>query len=81
MSIFGKGELRRLRTTAAMTQFQLKQASGINQSTLSMAEAGLVQLTEQQETAVRNLLLRRIAARVEAANRVLRQAQRHEVTV
>ena len=78
MSSFRKGELRRLGMIAAMTQFELKQATGISQSTLSMAEAGLVQLTEQQEEGVRNQLLRRIAAQVAAANRVLREAQRQE---
>lgn len=78
---FKLGEMKELRKLAGVTQAQLERLSSIDSSALSLAETGQIPLRDEQAEKVRNLLLKKIAAQVAAANRVLRQAQREAVSV
>jgi len=67
--------LRELREMAGLTQTRAARASGIHRAKLSMAETGEIELSPEEETAVRGALLRAIRERQTQIEGVLAGAQ------
>lgn len=69
-------ELRELRRMAGWTQLKAASASGINRAKLSQAECREIQLSEQEEAAVRRVLIVAIRDRAARIDGVLESADR-----
>ncbi len=69
-------DLRELRRMAGWTQLKAATASGINRAKLSQAECREIQLSEQEEAAVRRVLIVAIRDRAARIDGVLEDAGR-----
>jgi transcriptional regulator with XRE-family HTH domain len=67
--------IKELRGLADWTQAGTSRASGINRAKLSLAECGEIELSVEEDAALRTVLLRAIRARAERINAVLSQTQ------
>ena len=67
--------IKELRGLADWTQAGTSRASGINRAKLSLAECGEIELSVEEGTALRSVLLQAIRARAERINAVLSEAQ------
>jgi transcriptional regulator with XRE-family HTH domain len=63
--------IRELREMADWTQARASKASGINRAKLSLAECGEIELSVEEDAAVRNVLLQAIRIRSERINAFL----------
>lgn len=68
-------DLRELRRMAGWTQAKASRASGINRAKLSQAECGEIELSTEEDAAIRRVLLRAIRDRVDRINGVLAEAK------
>ncbi len=68
--------LRELRRMAGWTQAKASRATGINRAKLSQAECGEIQLSEQEEAAVRRVLIVAMRDRAAKIDGVLENAGR-----
>jgi transcriptional regulator with XRE-family HTH domain len=66
--------LRELRAMADWTQARTSRASGTNRAKLSQAECGEIELSAEEDTAIRRILLRAIRDRANRMNCVLAEA-------
>ena len=64
-------ELRKLRRLAGLTQQRLVQLSGVDRSSISLAETGQLCLLKNQQRVVRRVLLHGIRNRAKQAAEVL----------
>jgi transcriptional regulator with XRE-family HTH domain len=67
-------ELREIRRMAGWTQAKASRATGINRAKLSQAECGEVELSTEEDAAIRRVLIRAIRRRVDRINGVLADA-------
>ena len=72
-------DLRELRRMAGWTQAKASRASGVNRCKLSQAECGEIELTAEEEAALRCELLRAIRDRADRINGVLADAEPEQV--
>ena len=63
--------LKELRKMAGLTQWQLAQRCGVSRMRMSLAECGQVELREDEESAVRAVLLEAIKGRASKIRSVL----------
>ena len=71
VEVSGMNDLRELRCMAGWTQMKTAYASGINRAKLSQAECREIQLSEQEEAAVRRVLIVAISDRAARIDGVL----------
>jgi transcriptional regulator with XRE-family HTH domain len=64
-------DLKELRRMADLTQFELAQRCGVSRMRLSLAECGQLQLRQDEDSAVRKVLLGVIESRAAQIKRVL----------
>ena len=69
-------DLRELRRMACWTQLKTASASGINRAKLSQAECREIELSEEEEAAVRRVLIVAIRDRAARIDGVLEHANR-----
>jgi transcriptional regulator with XRE-family HTH domain len=68
-------DFRELRSLGGLTQSKIAQASGINRAKLSLAEHGEIELSIEEGTIIRKVLLQAIRDRSERINAVLSETQ------
>ncbi len=68
-------ELRKLRRLAGLTQQRLVQLSGVDRSSISLAETGQLCLSKEQQRVVRQVLLHGIRNRAKQVAKVLADVQ------
>jgi DNA-binding XRE family transcriptional regulator len=56
-------KLPRMREMSGLTQWQVARRSGVDRSTISLAEGGDIKLRPEQETSVRKVLLEEIESK------------------
>lgn len=67
-------EIREIRRMAGWTQARTSRATGLNRAKLSQAECGEVELSLEEDAAIRRVLLRAIRHRANRINSVLADA-------
>jgi len=68
-------DLKELRRLGGLTQSKAAQASGLNRAKLSQAESGEIELSGEDNAALRDVLLHAIRVRSERINAVLSKTQ------
>lgn len=68
-------DLKQLRKLAGLTQFELAQRCGVSRMRLSLAECGQVKLREDEQSAVRTVLIESIETRASQLRSVLSERQ------
>jgi len=68
-------DLREIRRLSGLSQLKAAQASGINRTKLSQVESGVVELSREENTELRKVLLHAMRVRSELINAILSEAK------